>query len=160
MINGIIYLSSAGFFSYISPSVISIILLVNIHGTPKSIGVPWALAVKTIQIESVRSNCSVTLDSELMSVMPCEEKSHLNTIDSGPHGPGPNMGCHLALSLEQTTRITAKSQINSISVDNLSEKRKVKSTLGNELLMLIKFIRRCQFSTWQCTETDSRYFLN
>lgn len=149
MINGIIYLSSVGFFLTFHHQSFPQSYWLTFNGTPESTEVPWAPAVNTIQLGSVWSKCSVSLGPELMTVwmiMQCEE-IYRNTIDSGPHRPGPNMGCHLALSLEQTTQITAISQINSISVDNLLEKRKVKSMLGNELLMLIKFIRRCQFST-------------
>lgn len=56
------------------------------------------------------------------------------------------MGYHLSLSFEQTAQTIAKSQLNSNSVDNLSEERAVKSTLGSGFLMLIK-LTRCQFST-------------
>lgn len=94
MINGAISLSSVTFFFPLTISL-SIILLTSIQWHTWVTGAALELT-KTTQLVSVRSTAAWRAGQ-------CEDggKRSLNATCGGSHRPGPKVGYHVALSLEE-----------------------------------------------------------
>lgn len=147
MINGIGFLSSVGFFPYLLPSVISTILLINIQWHT---WINWAALGagswnNPTWICTVQSQCeSRSSTNDYGPVCSVKRRTIWTLQIEDPTGQAPKWAITCLCVLNKLLRQLPN--LNSISVDNLSEEREVKSALGSGFLMLIK-LTRCQFST-------------
>ena len=148
MTKGIIYLSSVGLsLTFYHESFLSSYWLI-FNSTFESIGHNgyWLLN-QPAWICVVQGQCEPRCSVKRTAIWT------LQTM--GPAGPAPQ-GYHLALSPKQTTQTIAKSQLNSISTNNLSEYRQAKPTPGSRVLTFMTPARGCSTSLVNNVQEQAR----